>query len=170
MSERSFLQGTQPASRENARPCATSPTDKVAVVMPATILIADDHEIVREGIRQLIARSRPDWKICCEVGSGEEAVASARELKPDVVIMDISMLKMNGLEAAGRIASLGVGCRVLMFTMHNSERLANDARAAGAKGFVLKSQAGRDLIRAIDQLLSGNTFFQMRDSDNSSLS
>lgn len=133
--------------------------------MLATILIADDHEVVREGIRQLIVRSRPDWKICSEVGSAEEAILSAKTLKPDVVIMDISMLQMHGLEAAAQIVKLGVGCRVLMFTLHSSERLADDARAAGAKGFVLKSQAGRDLIRAIDQLLRGNTFFQVCDAD-----
>lgn len=133
--------------------------------MPATILIADDHEVVREGIRQLISRSRPEWQICSEAGSGEQAVAIARELRPDVVIMDISMVQMNGLEATEQIVKLGFGSRVLMFTMHNSERLSNDARAAGAQGFVLKSQAGRDLIRAIDALLGGNTFFQFCDPD-----
>jgi DNA-binding NarL/FixJ family response regulator len=127
--------------------------------MPARILLVDDHEIVREGIRTLIARSRPDWEICGEATDGEEALEAARTLKPDVVILDITMPKMSGLEAAPRIAKLGLGCRVLMFTMHDSERLSNEVRQAEAQGLVLKSQAARDLIRAVDRLLAGGTFF-----------
>jgi two-component system, NarL family, response regulator DegU len=127
--------------------------------MPARILLVDDHEIVREGIRTLIARSRPEWEICGEARDGEEALEAVRTLKPDVVILDITMPKMSGLEAAPRIAKLGLGCRVLMFTMHDSERLSSEVRQAEAQGLVLKSQAARDLIRAVDRLLSGGTFF-----------
>lgn len=127
--------------------------------MPPRILLVDDHEIVREGIRALIARSRPDWEICGEAGNGEEAVEAVKTLKPDVVILDITMPKMSGLEAAPRIAKLGLGCRVLMFTMHDSERLASEVRQAKAQGLVLKTQAARDLIRAVDRLLAGGTFF-----------
>jgi DNA-binding NarL/FixJ family response regulator len=127
--------------------------------MPPRILLVDDHEIVREGIRTLIARSRPDWEICGEATDGEEALEAARTLKPDVVILDITMPKMSGLEAAPQIAKLGLGCRVLMFTMHDSERLSNEVRQAEAQGLVLKSQAARDLIRAVDRLLAGGTFF-----------
>lgn len=127
--------------------------------MSARILLVDDHEIVREGIRTLIARSRPDWEICGEARDGEEALAAVRTLKPDVVILDITMPKMSGLEAAPRIARLGLGCRVLMFTMHDSDRLSSEVRQAEAQGLVLKSQAARDLIRAVDRLLDGGTFF-----------
>ncbi len=127
--------------------------------MPPRILLVDDHEIVREGIRTLIARSRPDWEICGEAGNGEEAVEAVKTLKPDVVILDVTMPKMSGLEAAPRIAKLGLGCRVLMFTMHDSERLSSEVRQAKAQGLVLKSQAARDLIRAVDCLLAGGTFF-----------
>jgi|SRR5450631_1902304 DNA-binding NarL/FixJ family response regulator len=127
--------------------------------MPARILLVDDHEIVREGIRTLIARSRPEWEICGEAGNGEEALEAVKTLKPDIVILDITMPKMNGLEAAPRIAKLGLGCRVLMFTMHDSERLSGEVRQAEAQGLVLKSQAARDLIRAVDRLLAGGTFF-----------
>ena len=127
--------------------------------MPARIFLVDDHEIVREGIRTLIARSRPEWEICGEAGDGEEALEAVKTLKPDVVILDITMPKMNGLEAAPRIAKLGLGCRVLIFTMHDSERLSGEVRQAGAQGLVLKSQAARDLIRAVDRLLAGGTFF-----------
>ena len=127
--------------------------------MPPRILLADDHEIVREGIRTLIARSRPDWEICGEARDGEEALEAVKNLKPDIVILDITMPKMSGLEAAPRIAKLGLGCRILMFTMHDSERLSSEVRQAKAQGLVLKSQAARDLIRAVDRLLAGGTFF-----------
>jgi DNA-binding NarL/FixJ family response regulator len=127
--------------------------------MAARIVIADDHEIVREGIRTLIDRSRPEWDICGEATNGEEAIEAVKSLKPDVIVLDITMPRMSGLEAAPRIAKLGVGCRVLMFTMHDSERLASEVRNAQAQGLVLKSQAARDLIRAIERLLAGGTFF-----------
>jgi DNA-binding NarL/FixJ family response regulator len=124
-----------------------------------TILIVDDHEIVREGVRTLIARSRPLWRICAEAETGEQAIEKAQSLKPDVIVLDITMPKVSGLEAASRISALHLGSRVLMFTMHESKRLATEVRIAGAHGLVLKSQAARDLIRAIDHLLSGGTFF-----------
>jgi DNA-binding NarL/FixJ family response regulator len=127
--------------------------------MVARILIVDDHEIVREGIRTLITRSRSSWEICGEASDGEQAIETVKSLKPDIVILDITMPKMSGLEAASRIAELGPGCRVLMFTMHESDRLSTEAKQAGAHGLVLKSQASRDLIRAIDDLLAGRTFF-----------
>src|ERR1700704_3609030 len=130
--------------------------------MAARILLVDDHEIVREGIRTLITRSRPDWEICGEARDGEEALEAARILKPDVVILDITMPKMSGLEAAPQIAKLGLGCRVLMFTMHDSERLSNEVRQAEAQGLVLKSQAARDLVRAVDRLIDGGTFFSQQ--------
>ena len=127
--------------------------------MPVRVLIVDDHEIVREGISQLIARSRPEWLICGQASNGEQAIELVQALMPDVVILDISMPKVNGLQVAAKIAAMQLRCRVLMFTMHESERLARDVRAAGAQGVVLKSQAARDLIRAMDHLLAGETFF-----------
>jgi DNA-binding NarL/FixJ family response regulator len=130
--------------------------------MATRILLVDDHEIVREGIRTLITRSRPEWEICGEARDGEEALEAVRALKPDVVILDITMPKMSGLEAAPRIAKLGLGCRVLMFTMHDSERLSTEVRQAEAQGLVLKSQAARDLVRAVDRVLDGGTFFSQQ--------
>jgi DNA-binding NarL/FixJ family response regulator len=124
------------------------------------ILIADDHEIVREGVCRLIARSRPDWGIIGQARDGEQALEAIQKLKPDVVILDISMPKASGLEVAAKVSQMHLSCRVLVFTMHDSERLADDARSAGAQGLVLKSQASRDLIRAIDCLLAGETFFR----------
>jgi DNA-binding NarL/FixJ family response regulator len=102
--------------------------------MSVRILLVDDHEIVREGIRTLITRSRPDWVICGEARDGEEALEAVRTLKPDIVILDITMPKMSGLEAAPRIAKLGLGCRVLMFTMHDSDMLSREVRQAEAQG------------------------------------
>ena len=127
--------------------------------MPVRVLIVDDHEIVREGISQLITRSRPEWLICGQAKNGEQAIELVQSLLPDVVVLDISMPKLNGLQVATKIAAMHLNCRVLMFTMHESERLARDVRAAGAQGVVLKSQAARDLIRAMDHLLAGETFF-----------
>lgn len=125
--------------------------------MAAKILIVDDHEVVREGIRTLITRERPQWETCGEARSAQEAVDASRNLKPDVTILDITMPGMSGLEVASTIYELG--SRVLMFTMHESPQLATEVTNAGAQGFVLKSQAGKDLIRAIERLLSGGTFF-----------
>jgi DNA-binding NarL/FixJ family response regulator len=127
--------------------------------MPARILIVDDHEIVREGLISLLAKWRPEWQICGEAASGDQAIEAIRQLRPDLVIMDISMPGINGLEASSRIRQLGLTCPVLIFTMHESERLVTDVLRSGAQGFVLKSQAGRDLVRAIDALLRGGTFF-----------
>jgi DNA-binding NarL/FixJ family response regulator len=127
--------------------------------MPARILIVDDHEVVREGVKTLITRSRPEWSICGEATDGEQAVEAVQALRPDVVVLDLTMPKMSGFEAATKIAGLSLGCHILIFTMHESERLPSEVRAAGAQGFVLKSQAARDLIRAIDKVLAGGTFF-----------
>jgi len=125
--------------------------------MVPRILIVDDHEIVREGIRTLISRERPLWEICGEGKSAQEAVYASRQLKPDVTVLDITMPGMSGLEVASTIVQ--IGSRVLMFTMHDSEHLPTEVLKAGAQGYVLKSQAGKDLIRAIETLLGGGTFF-----------
>ena len=128
--------------------------------MKPKVLIVDDHEIVREGIRRLLTGSRPDWEICGEAANGKQAVDNVRNLNPDVVILDITMPGMSGLEAAPQIVKLGLGCRILIFTMHDSGRLSTEIRDAGAHGYVQKSQAARDLVVAIECLLQGGTFFR----------
>jgi DNA-binding NarL/FixJ family response regulator len=125
------------------------------------ILIADDHEIIREGVRSLLSRSRPDWEICGEAANGREAVEAVNAKRPDVVVLDISMPGSNGLEAASQIAKLGLACRILIFTMHEGARLGDEVRAAGAQGYVQKSQAARDLVMAIERVLGGGTFFDV---------
>lgn len=126
--------------------------------MPARILIVDDHEIVRQGIRNILNR-RPEWEVCGEAVNGKEGVEAVKRIEPDLVILDITMPVMNGLEATGHISKLGVNSRVLIFTMHDSQRLISDVREAGAQGYVLKSHAARDLIIAIEKILGGGTFF-----------
>ncbi len=123
------------------------------------ILIVDDHDVVRRGIYAILLKSRPGWEICGEATNGKEAIDAVAALRPDVLILDITMPVMSGLEAASHIARLGLPCRVLIFTMHESESLTADVRKAGAHGCVQKSRAARDLILAIEALLDGKTFF-----------
>jgi DNA-binding NarL/FixJ family response regulator len=127
--------------------------------MPVTILVVDDHEVVREGVRTIITRARPQWEICGEATDGQEAIETATRLRPDIILLDITMPRLSGLEAASRITGLGLTSQILFFTMHESGELAHDARRVGAKGYVTKSDAARHLVRAIEALLSGGTFF-----------
>lgn len=127
--------------------------------MTTRILIVDDHEIVREGLKSHLAKSRPDWDICGEASDGEQAIRLAQELKPDILILDITMPRMSGLEASSRMRKAGLSIPVLIFTTHDSERLAAEVRQAGAQGYVLKSQTVRHLVQAIDTILAGGTFF-----------
>src|SRR5215468_5601499 len=98
------------------------------------ILIADDHELIRQGLRKVL-EERPGWIICGEALTGREAVAKAKELKPDVVVMDFGMPELNGLEATRQIRQVLPETEVLILTMHDSERLASETLAAGARGF-----------------------------------
>jgi DNA-binding NarL/FixJ family response regulator len=130
--------------------------------MTPRILIVDDHEIVREGIRTLLGRSRSEWQICGEASNASEALMAVKNLEPDIVILDITMPGTSGLEVAKRIKNMQIPSRVLIFTMHESERLATEVREAGAHGYVLKSQAARDLVSAIEEVLSGGSFFSVQ--------
>jgi DNA-binding NarL/FixJ family response regulator len=126
-------------------------------VTPARILIADDHEVVRSGVRAIV-ESQAAWTVCGEARNGREAVLKAIELRPDVVVLDISMPELNGLEATRQIRRAGAA-RILILTVHDSERIAHDVIEAGAHGYVLKSDAGRKLVEAIRTLHDNGTFF-----------
>jgi DNA-binding NarL/FixJ family response regulator len=113
-----------------------------------SILIVDDHEVVRRGIRTLF-EVRPEWRICGEAATGREAIEKTRKLCPDVVLLDITMPDIDGLEAIPQILDVCPTAKILVLTMHDSGETATKALAAGASGLVLKSDAGRDLIRAL---------------------
>jgi DNA-binding NarL/FixJ family response regulator len=126
--------------------------------MAVRILLADDHEVVRQGLRTIL-KARPEWEIVGEAENGQEAIDAVRNLKPDVVILDITMPVLSGLEATQGICNLRYNTHILIFTMHDSKSLVKAVRKAGAHGYVLKSRAARDLIRAIEAMLGGGTFF-----------
>lgn len=125
------------------------------------ILIADDHEVARRGIRALL-ESHPGWEVCGEAADGREAVSSASRLKPDLVLLDIGMPSLNGLDATRQIIAAAPQTRVLILTMHDSEQVVREVLAAGALGFLLKSDAGRDLVAAVEALQHRRTFFTTR--------
>lgn len=127
--------------------------------MTVTILIVDDHEVLREGIRSILTKARPEWEICGEAGTGAEAIEAASRLKPTIILLDITMPGISGLEAASRISSTRGSSKILMFTMHESGELASESLRAGARGYVTKADASRQLVLAIETLLSGGTFF-----------
>jgi DNA-binding NarL/FixJ family response regulator len=128
------------------------------------VIIADDHEIVRQGVRNLI-QSEKDMEICGEAISGRDAVELAARLNPDVAILDISMPGLNGIEATRQILKSSPKVRVLMFTMHEAEQLVHEVFGAGAKGYLLKSDAGRHLISAVRMVASGSHYFSSRLSE-----
>lgn len=125
------------------------------------ILIADDHEVARRGIRALL-ESHPGWEVCGEAADGREAVHCANSVKPDLVLLDIGMPSLNGLDATRQILAAAPDTRVLILTMHDSEQIVQEVLAAGARGFLLKSDAGRDLVAAVEALQHHRTFFTTR--------
>jgi len=127
-------------------------------LMPVRILLADDHEIVRRGLCSLL-QSQPDWEVCGEAADGREAVEMAEKLQPDVAIVDIGMPNMNGLEATRQILKLKPETKVLVLTLHDSDQIVRDVLDAGARGFLLKSDAARDLIAAVEALQRDKVYF-----------
>ena len=122
------------------------------------ILIVDDHEIVRQGIRTLLNDQR-HWEICGEASNGLEAVSKAKELHPDLILLDLSMPGIGGLTAAQQIRANGMGIKILAFTTHSYPGLESVIRAAGCHGYVQKGRAVEDLVSGIRAVLQGNTFF-----------
>jgi DNA-binding NarL/FixJ family response regulator len=125
------------------------------------VLVADDHEVVRRGLVSLV-ESHPGWEVCAEAENGRIAVDKVNELKPDIVILDIGMPILNGLEATQEILRGNPQAKVLILTMMDAERVMQAARDAGARGYILKSDASRVLVGAILALEYDNTFFTSR--------
>ena len=122
------------------------------------IVIADDHEIVRRGLRQILVED-PDWEVVAEVSNGREAVRKVEELKPDVVVIDLSMPEMNGLTATKQILQSHPKTEVVLLTMHDSEQTISEVLQSGARGYVLKSDAGRDLVTAVRAVSKHTPYF-----------
>ncbi|HZR63759.1 MAG TPA: response regulator transcription factor [Terriglobales bacterium] len=125
---------------------------------PFRILLADDHEVVRAGLRALLEEQN-GWEVVAEAVDGRDAVEKATKLKPDVVVIDIAMPSLNGLEAVRQIVKSVPNTKVLVLTMYDSDPLIQQVLQAGARGYLLKSDAGRDLVSAIDALRRNKTFF-----------
>ncbi len=125
------------------------------------ILLADDHELTRSGVRYLLEK-RPDWTVCGEASNGRMAVEMAEKLRPDFAILDVSMPELNGLEATRQILKNRPGTKVLIYTMHETEKIIIDVLEAGAHGVVLKSDAGDSMVAAVDSIAKGRKFFTSR--------
>jgi DNA-binding NarL/FixJ family response regulator len=128
-----------------------------ALVM-TRILIADDHDVVRSGLRAIL-EAQADWVVVAEAENGKEAVDKAMASRPDVVILDYGLPVMNGIEATRQIRSRVAGAEVLIFTMHDTATLVRDVLEAGARGFLLKSDARRLLVAAVENLAAHKPFF-----------
>jgi DNA-binding NarL/FixJ family response regulator len=124
----------------------------------ARILIADDHAMMRKGLRTAI-EPHAGWEICGEATTGSEALEKALTLKPDLVVLDVSMPELNGLEVAKRISKNMPRVKILLFTMHNSAQFTRDVTKSGAHGYVCKSSGEELLTQAIETVLQGENFF-----------
>ena len=123
---------------------------------PIRILVADDHQVVREGTRRMLDRE-PDLDVVGEAADGTEAVALVGTLRPDIVVMDVRMPGLNGIEATKQIKTAYPKVRVLVFTAHNDDRYVFPLLDAGANGYVLKTTGQRDLVKAIRDVYEGQT-------------
>ncbi len=128
------------------------------------LLIADDHELIRDGLRARL-ESVPGWTVCGEAGDGATAVELARKLRPDVAVLDVSMPQLNGVEAARQIRKASPTTEVLILTMADSASLLREVLEAGARGFILKTDAARLLLAAVESLAAHQPFFTGRFAD-----
>lgn len=127
-------------------------------MVPLRLFLADDHEIVRFGLRNLL-EAQFGWSVVGEAGDGKEAVEKVLLLEPDIALLDISMPGLNGLEAAREILERGCRTKILILSVHDSQDVIQQVLDSGAKGYVLKSDAMRELIAAVDAVRSNKTFF-----------
>ena len=133
-------------------------------MIPVRLVLADDHEIMRVGLRTLLEREA-NWSVVGEAVNGEEAVEMVIALKPDVALLDINMPKINGLEATRQILAHGARAKILLLSAHDSTRVIADVLDSGAKGYVLKSDAARDLVAAVEAVRANQTFFTPKVAD-----
>ena len=126
--------------------------------MSKRIVVVDDHDLVRQGVR-LILRSRPEWSVVDEASNGNEAVHKIKAQNPDLTILDISMPEKDGLEVIRDRKAAGMMPKILVLSMHNSRELIAAVRELGASGYILKTNAAQDLIRAMEDIFAGGFFF-----------
>jgi DNA-binding NarL/FixJ family response regulator len=122
------------------------------------ILLADGHELTRSGLRFLLEQHN-DWSVCGEASNGRMAVEMAERLKPDFAILDVSMPGLNGLEATRQILKSQPRAKILIYTMHETEKIITEELEAGARGLVLKSDAGENIVAAVQSIAAGKRFF-----------
>lgn len=122
------------------------------------ILVADDHELMRRGVRSLL-EAEPGWKVIAEASNGQELLKKAQETRPDVVVLDIGMPVLNGLEASRRLKKTLPSVKILILSMHDSEQVARSVLESGARGYVTKADTARDLVLAVEALCRNKTFF-----------
>ncbi|HEX3544577.1 MAG TPA: response regulator transcription factor [Candidatus Acidoferrum sp.] len=121
------------------------------------VLIVDDHAVIRRGVQGILA-TYPEWDLCGEADNGQDAIRLAGELAPEVVIMDVSMPGMNGLEATRIMHDVLPETKVLLLTLHSSSEFVRSAFRAGARGYVLKSDAENELVRALNVVIGEGTY------------
>jgi DNA-binding NarL/FixJ family response regulator len=137
--------------------------------MTIRILLVDDHPIVRQGLRTLL-EGHSDWEVIGEASDGAEAVEKAKNLSPDVMVLDVTMPRMNGLEACRLLRRQSPALEILFVTQHDSPQMMREALEAGARGYVVKSNAARDLLAAVEAVsqhrvftaLNGRSFPELR--------
>jgi DNA-binding NarL/FixJ family response regulator len=122
------------------------------------ILVADDHEIVRRGLKTVLSARRV-WTVCAEASTGREAVALAAQHRPDIVVMDIAMPGLNGLEATRQIRKVLPKAQVMVLSLHYSDQLVREVIDSGARGYLLKTDASNDLLNAVEALANNRSFF-----------
>jgi DNA-binding NarL/FixJ family response regulator len=156
-----------PQTNNNACPPLPNPKGAIATTRsrpghprpPVRVLIADDHDLVRQGVRALLSAYPESFVVCGEASSGLDAIEMARHLRPDVVVIDVSMPGLNGLEATRLLSKEVPSARVLILSMHESEYLVRELLSVGAAGYVMKSDGARDLPLAIESLAARRPFF-----------
>jgi DNA-binding NarL/FixJ family response regulator len=122
-----------------------------------TVIVVDDHAVIRRGV-QGILHNYPEWEFCGEAANGQEAIKLAQTVRPEIIIMDVSMPGLNGLEATRIIRNLLPDTKILLLTLHSSTELVRSAFRAGARAYVLKSDAEHDLVRALNVIVGEGTY------------
>src|SRR6202521_5388607 len=125
------------------------------------VLIVDDHAFIRRGV-QTILRSFPEWQLCGEAGNGNDAIRMAEELKPEVIIMDVAMPGLNGIEATRAISKTQPGVKIVLLTLHESPDLVRSAFRAGARGYLLKTDAEQELVRALTVVIVEGAYISQK--------